>query len=101
MGRAKGELGTAEIEGSKHNPRVLEYLHTTGSWWRDDETAWCSGFVNWTTVHSGIGGTNSARALSWTGYGQTLNNPAVGSIGVIDWGGGKGHVGFVAGVNAN
>lgn len=101
MGIAKGELGVTEIAGAKHNPRVLEYLHTTGSWWNDDETPWCSGFTNWTMVHSGNGGTNDARALSWKDYGQGLDNPAYGSIGIIDWGGGKGHVGLVAGQNAN
>jgi len=101
MGIARGELGQTEVLGtSRNNPRIMEYLHTTGSWWQNDETPWCAAFVNWTTQNSGNGGTNSARALDWQNYGQSLNNPAYGSIGVMTRTGG-GHVGFVAGQTAN
>jgi uncharacterized protein (TIGR02594 family) len=41
--------------------------------------------------------TRSKAALSWLKWG-TLVGPIVGAIGIIDWGDGKGHVGFVVGV---
>ena len=100
MTAAEGQLGVTEIAGSKHNSSVIGYHATTGGF-KDDETPWCSSFVNWSIKQSGIKGTNSARALSWSGWGQSLSNPAYGSIAIIDYGGGKGHVGFVAGVNSS
>ncbi|MDX9882842.1 MAG: TIGR02594 family protein [Prolixibacteraceae bacterium] len=100
MTAAEGQLGVTEIAGSKHNPSVIDYHATTGGF-KDDETPWCSSFVNWSIKQAGIKGTNSARALSWNGWGQSLDNPAYGSIAIIDYGGGKGHVGFVAGVNSS
>lgn len=38
MVTAEAELGVSEIKGSEHNPRVIEYLQSTGSWYDDDET---------------------------------------------------------------
>jgi uncharacterized protein (TIGR02594 family) len=100
MSAAIGQLGVTEIAGSKHNPSIIGYHATTGGF-KDDETPWCSSFVNWSINQVGIKGTNSARALSWSGWGQSLNSPAYGSIAIIDYGGSKGHVGFVAGVNSS
>jgi uncharacterized protein (TIGR02594 family) len=99
MTTAEGQLGVTEIAGSKHNSSIIGYHATTGGF-KDDETPWCSSFINWSLKQAGIKGTNSARALSWSGWGQSLRNPAYGSIAIIDYGGGKGHVGFVAGVNS-
>jgi len=42
-------------------------------------------------------GTNSASALSWRKWGQGSSVPLNGSVAVINWGGGKGYVGFVVG----
>jgi uncharacterized protein (TIGR02594 family) len=97
---AESQLGVTEIPGSNHNPKIISYHATTGGF-KDDETPWCSSFVNWSLNQSGIKGTQSARALSWFGWGQSLKKPAFGSIAIIDYGNGKGHVGFVAGVNQN
>lgn len=93
---AEGENGTAEIEGSKHNPRVIEYHSTTGKF-KDDETPWCSSFVNWVMGKAGQTKTGSAAAMSWASYGKKLDKPAYGCIVVFSYGGGKGHVGFVVG----
>lgn len=41
--------------------------------------------------------TNSATAISWLQYGNETGKPAIGTIAVLEYGGGKGHVGFVAG----
>lgn len=51
---------------------------------------------------SGFVGTNSASSQSWKNWGQNLwKKPAYGSIAIFSYGGGKGHVGFVAGINSN
>jgi uncharacterized protein (TIGR02594 family) len=100
---AEGELGQSEIFGNSHNPRIIEYHSTTSLKASTDETAWCSSFVNWCMNQIDLNGTNSASALSWRNWtgGDLLNKPAIGSIGIINYGEGKGHVGFVAGKNQN
>jgi uncharacterized protein (TIGR02594 family) len=84
---ARGETGVAEIPGARHNPRVVEYLNTCtniGQQYRDsDETAWCSAFVNWCMLRSGMTGTNHALASSWLDWGTPLTEPRVGAITVI------------------
>ncbi len=97
---AEGENGVKEIEGSKHNPRVIEYHSTTGKF-KDDETPWCASFANWVMKQAGQPITGSAAALSWAKYGKKIAKPAYGSIAVFDYGGGKGHVGFVVGVDGS
>ena len=97
---ARAEIGTKEIKGSQHNPRVVEYHDTTGKF-GNDETAWCSSFVNWVMTKAGHTGTNSALATSWSKWGKKVDKPAYGAIAVIDWDGPgpgwQGHVGFVVG----
>jgi uncharacterized protein (TIGR02594 family) len=93
----RGELGQRETRGAAHNPRILEYHASTKLRATSDETPWCASFVNWTMKQAGVQGTDSARALSWAKWGQPIDRPAVGAVAVIDWGGGKGHVGFVVG----
>lgn len=83
---AKGELGTKEVVGPKHNPRVLEYLRTTslGKWGAGrDETPWCSAFVNWCMTGAGIEGTNNAMARSWMAWGVELEEPREGCVVVF------------------
>jgi|GEM_PF-1260357 uncharacterized protein (TIGR02594 family) len=95
---AEAEIGQSELkESGKHNPRIVEYHGTTGKF-KDDETPWCASFVTWCFVKSGFSGTGSARALSYQTFGKNVKKPAYGAVGVIDWGGGKGHVGFVVGM---
>ena len=48
-------------------------------------------------TRSGQQGTGSAQAISWLNWGQDIGEPAYGAIGVISYGGGRGHVGFVVG----
>lgn len=93
---ARAELGVLEIKGDEHNPRIIEYHSTTGKF-QDDETPWCSSFVNWVITQAGLKGTNSARAASWKDWGQKLNKPAYGCIGVRIRPNGSGHVGFIVG----
>lgn len=79
---AKQELGQKEIAGSKHNPRILAYHVTTTLKAANDETPWCSSFVNWVLKKAGITGTNSAAAASWLNWGKPTMTK-VGAITVI------------------
>lgn len=96
---ARGELGTAEIRGARDNARVVEYHQTTSLRARDDETSWCSSFVNWTMQQAGVQGTGSAAARSWLNWGRAVphdsvragdvivfprgNNPAQGHVAIV------------------
>jgi uncharacterized protein (TIGR02594 family) len=46
---------------------------------------------------AGVRGTRSPNALSFITWGVPLDRPAVGAIAVLDYGGGRGHVGMVEG----
>jgi uncharacterized protein (TIGR02594 family) len=99
---ARGELGTKEVRGGQDNPRVLEYHQATSLKARNDETSWCSSFVNWTMKQSGVQGTNSAAARSWLNWGTSVpkdaahvkpgdvivfprgNNPAQGHVAIVE-----------------
>ena len=97
---ARGELGQRDYPGPRHNPRVIEYLNTTSFQANDDETSWCSAFVNWCMLGARLRGTNNAAARSWLTFGQALSNPRPGCIVILwrespsSW---KGHVGFFEG----
>lgn len=97
---AKAEIGTAEVRGEVHNPRVVEYHSTTGLSAQDDETPWCSSFVNWVFEQEGIAGTDSAAARSWEDWGRPLERLVYGCV-VVFWrgdpNGWQGHVGFYVG----
>lgn len=69
---ARGELGVHEIRGSRNEPRVVEYHQATTLRAQDDETSWCSAFVNWTMQQAGVQGTHSAAARSWLHWGQAV-----------------------------
>lgn len=79
---AEKEIGQHEIKGGE-NPRIIEYDATTTLAAKEDETPWCSSFVNWCLKQAGIHGTNSAAAKSWLDWGMALNNPQEGCICVI------------------
>ena len=62
-----------------------------------DERPWASAFANHTLEKAGVRGTGDTRALSWRTWGTELDGPAVGAVAVLDFGEGRGHVGFVEG----
>ncbi len=96
---ALAEKGTHEFPGNADNPRVVEYLHSTNLGtpsWNEDETPWCSAFVNWCVEKSGYEGTDSAWAKSWLTWGKPVKKPVVGCIAVFTRESG-GHVGFYMG----
>jgi uncharacterized protein (TIGR02594 family) len=93
---ATQEIGQVEISGDADNPRILEYFQAVSYRAQHDEVAWCAAFVNWCLLKAGIKGTNSASAFSFMQWGVEVK-PCLGSIAVIDYGNGKGHVGFLVG----
>lgn len=92
---ALNELGVAELRNGE-NPRIIEYHRTTLLGAKNDETPWCSSFVNWVLMKAGLNRTKSAAARSWLNYGYLLQNPIPGAIVVLSRGGNPeaGHVGF-------
>ena len=84
---ARQESGQAGVPGPGANPRVVEFLRSTdgGADASNDETFWCSAFVNWVMIQAGYEGTNSLAARSWWKWngGTREDNPRLGSIVVF------------------
>jgi len=98
---ATDELGVREIVGDEHNPRIVNYAQEAGiTWINDDETPWCSVFMNWVAHKAKFQRSNSAAARSWLKVGFEVTNPEPGDI-VIYWRESrtskKGHVGIFMG----
>ncbi len=90
------EFGIKEIVGKDHNPKVLKYFKETGhSWINDDETAWCSAFMNWVAMTAGAKTSGKLNARSWLSVGKEVESPEKGDVAVF-WRGSrdswKGHV---------
>jgi uncharacterized protein (TIGR02594 family) len=83
IARGELELQVRTLPGQEHDPRILEYFDTTTYQPGDDETAWCSAFVNWVLKKAGKKGTRSAAAKSWLDWGTTLAAPREGAVTVI------------------
>lgn len=96
---ARKEIGVHETRGGE-TKRILEYHAQTSLHASDDETSWCSSFMNWCMMSVGLRGTRSAAARSWESWGLPLDKPIVGCI-VVFWRGSKdsglGHVAFYMG----
>jgi uncharacterized protein (TIGR02594 family) len=99
---AVAELGQKETPGSEHNPVILNYAREAGfTWINDDETPWCSIFVNWVAKKADLIRSKQENARSWLLVGQNVDtSPSPGDI-VIFWRGKpdswQGHVGFFFG----
>ncbi len=97
--RARQEIGVSEIAGKQHSKRVLSYWELCKLPFRDDETAWCAGFVGAMLEDCGIKSTRSGMARSYDKWGQPCG--AVPGAIVVFWrnspGSGLGHVGFLTG----
>lgn len=92
------EYGVEEIVGGLHNPTILDYFRESGhAWVHDDETAWCSAFMNAMALRSGLEYTGKLNARSWLDVGEEISSPMIGDV-VIFWRGSpdswKGHVGI-------
>lgn len=82
MDIARKEIGQKEVVGHEDNPRILAYHASTTLKATDDDTPWCSSFVNWCLKQAGIKGTDSAAAKSWVHWGVP-SGPVPGAIAVI------------------
>lgn len=91
-------LGLSEIEGSKHEKKVLEMYAASGHpEIHDDETPWCAAYIGWSLEHGGLRGTHSLMAGSYSSYGKPIDRTKTiprGAIAVWTRVGG-GHVNFV------
>lgn len=96
--------GLKEIPGGKHNPTILSWWEKLSLPFRDDETAWCAGYVGGVLASRGLPTTKSASARSYESYGTKIAKPCYGCI-VVFWRGSKsgwmGHVAFVVGQASN
>ena len=96
---AKKYLGTKEIVGKEHNPKIVKMYSNVGfPEIKDDETAWCAAFTGSVLKESGYPFMKSLSARSYLSYGKKLSDPKEGAI-VVFWRGSptswQGHVGFV------
>lgn len=91
---ARTQLGVKERAGEGDNPEIVKYHRTTNlptSLQNQDETAWCSSFVNWCMEQAGIEGTDSASARSWLRWGQKITTPTLGCVVVFRRGNNPAH----------
>eukprot|EP01137_Pigoraptor_chileana_P018601 Opistho-2@78332 len=96
---ATSQLGVRESTGKNDGVAVDKYLATAGL--KGSQLPWCGCFTNWSMETAGINGVNGpARALNWRNFGDSLDQPAYGSIGTLTRPGG-GHVGFVVAKDGN
>lgn len=72
--------GVDEFAGEADNPRIVEYHQATSLKASDDETPWCSSFVNWCMMKAGQARTNSAMARSWLNWGVPRDQPRTGCV---------------------
>ena len=97
------EFGQKEISGPEHNEHIVNYAREAGfTFINDDETPWCSIFVNWCCYKNDLERSEKANARSWLETGDKTTNPQPGDVVVFwresihSW---KGHVGFFLGFN--
>lgn len=64
--------GLTEVAGPVHNPQVLAMLRLDAGWVADDETPWCSAFVNYICWLLRLERSKSLSARSWLDVGQPV-----------------------------
>lgn len=79
------QYGVKEISGAQHNPTIVGYSKEIGyGGIIDDETAWCSIFMNWCALKAGLQQSKKLNARSWLNIGDPVKEPQLGDI-VIFW----------------
>lgn len=94
---ALSQYGQKEVVGKLHNDTILNYAKEAGfTWVSDDETPWCSIFLNWATKKAGVSYSGKANARSWLNVGIPVTTPTVGDVVVLSRGSNpaSGHVGI-------
>ena len=111
---AERYIGQKEVFGKMDNPLILAMLKLDNKWPKNDETPWCSAFMNWVCWHLRVARSKSLMARSWldVGYSIPLSDAWPGwDIVILKRGTGRqpgpnvrnapGHVGFFSGVEGN
>lgn len=101
---AIGYLGLQEFVGGRHNEIIVDMFKQIGhSWVKDDETAWCSCFVNFVALLLGLTRSGKLDARSWLNVGTEIEHPLHGDIVVVSRPGAAwmGHVGVFCGYSSN
>ena len=101
--KAREYIGTTEIVGKKHNPKVVDLWKKAkvATPVTDDETPWCAAFVSAALEEAGFTSAQTGWARAYLEWDQPIKEPKVGAIVVFSRGKGFGHVGFVVGVDKN
>lgn len=82
---ALSQYGVSELAGSRHNETIVNYFQEIGfNWVKDDETAWCSAFINWCCLKCDLPKSGKLDARSWLKVGEKVENPNVGDL-VVFW----------------
>lgn len=107
LAKARTYLGTDEIKGSRHNPKIVAWHKAVSGVEHPDEVPWCAAFVGGTLKEAdvSIAGVN-LMARSFSKYGIAVPKTGklpVGAIGVFSSSRGpaSGHVGYIVGSDAN
>ena len=81
---ALSQYGTKEISGPENNRTIVSYAKEAGfAWVNNDETPWCSIFMNWVTMKAGLPRSGKADARSWLHIGTEVKDPLLGDIVVF------------------
>lgn len=72
---AKRFVGFEDVIGPHSNPAVLAMLQIVDKTVKDDDTPWCSAFVNYIAWLLGLERSNSLAARSWLKIGQVIDLP--------------------------
>jgi uncharacterized protein (TIGR02594 family) len=100
---ARDYLGTAEVLGSRNNKDIVAMHQAVSGVAHPDSVAWCSAFANYVLNKSGVKGTGSLMARSFSRWGDDVKGePPVGAVVVLSSSRGpaSGHVGFCVGVDS-
>ena len=82
---ALSKYGTKEIVGEIDNQQIVGWFQEFGfSWIKNDETAWCSLFMNICAKRTKHEHTGQLNARSWLNVGRKVTVPALGDV-VILW----------------
>ena len=99
------ELGVSEVAGAEHEARIIQYAQDSGfETINDDETPWCSIFINYCCKQLDYETTGKANARSWMHVGAKTTDPHPGDVVVFwresvqSW---KGHVAIFLGFSDN
>jgi uncharacterized protein (TIGR02594 family) len=111
--KAEKYIGIGDRPGIGSNREVLNWLKRIDNTVTDDDTSWCSAFVNFICDELGLESTNSLSARSWLQIGNkiSIDYAKKGDVVILKRGKGKqpgpevikakGHVGFFVSANSS